>query len=237
MKLIKDLLPEIFGVLFSIVALTLGYLLITFVIDSLSSDSYKEAVNQPLGLIPISVFAAIILFICKEVVEFFRRKKANFRKVSAIKILLSEEIQLNYWVWLQMKSLINTVKDKTATSTFNIVLSSSGAERFEESRADGSSGGQAFPKISENIYQKVILEIAELDANLYSFLKNYHLKISELQHLRNGVYDYVDENGKELMWQDGYVSYSEDQLPLIKECMSSLFLQCSGKKLEKPRIR
>lgn len=45
------------------------------------------------SILPVSVLAAVVLFIVKEVVEFFKRFSERKRKISAYKILLCEELE------------------------------------------------------------------------------------------------------------------------------------------------
>tara|TARA_R110001599_G_scaffold305926_4_gene512349 strand:- start:570 stop:794 length:225 start_codon:yes stop_codon:yes gene_type:complete len=61
-------------------------------------------------LIPITVISAISLFVIKEITEVIRKRNASQRKISAIKCLLAEEIEINYWAWKNLVSLAKTVK-------------------------------------------------------------------------------------------------------------------------------
>lgn len=190
-----------------------------------------------IDLIPITVISAVSLFVIKEIVEIFRKRKALKRKVSAIKSLLVEEIELNHWVWLQFSALVETIKDSPEGTQYCILSSKSGYERFEFLKPDGSGGGKSFPKVSEIYYQKVILDIAELDKEFYEKSIEYNKAIADLHHVRGNVYESIDEINKSHHFSQGFISYTEDELPDIYAKMNSLYFYCTGKKLEKHRMR
>lgn len=144
-------------------------------------------------LIPITVISAVSLFVIKEIVEIIRKLKARQRKISEIKSFLVEEIELNHWVWLQFSALVETIKDSPEGKKYDILSSKSGYERFEFIKPDGSGGGKSFPKVSEIYYQKVILDIAELDKVFYEKSIEYNKAIAELHHVRGNVYESIDE--------------------------------------------
>jgi hypothetical protein len=187
--------------------------------------------------LPITVISAISLFIIKEIVEFIRKRKARKRKISAIKNLLAEEIEINYWAWKNLTSIGKRVKDSSADTKFYIFASKAGFERFEYIEPDKSGGGQSFPKVTELNYQKLILDIAELDNDFYEKSIEYNKAIAELLHIRNGVYEFIDEIKQGYHYAEGFISYMEDELPGVYEKMNDLYFYCKEKKLEKHRMR
>tara|TARA_R110001599_G_scaffold305926_4_gene512348 strand:- start:220 stop:465 length:246 start_codon:yes stop_codon:yes gene_type:complete len=81
------------------------------------------------------------------------------------------------------------------------------------------------------------LDIAELDKGFYEKAIEYNKAIAELQHLRNGVYEFIDEIEQGYHYAEGFISYMDDETPNIYEKMDDLYFFCKAKKLEIHRMR
>ncbi|ENM5776229.1 hypothetical protein V4V55_003694 [Vibrio mimicus] len=191
MTLLKSLLPEILGVLFGVVVLAFSYLLFSYLLFSIAIEVTNSSqfliLSQALDATSISIIVAIVLFVAKEIIDTYRKYNANLRKKNALKVLLSEEIELNHWTWLKVRDLIETVKSVPTNTQFLITTSTSGSERFEYVREDGGGGGQGFPPVYEDLINKLIIEIAELDKSFYIVAIDYTKALAELNHLRAGI--------------------------------------------------
>jgi hypothetical protein len=229
------LLPEILGVLFGVVVLVFGYLLFTIAIEVTNSSQFLNF-SQGVDVASISIFVAVVLFIAKEVIDTIRKYNASLRKKNAIKVLLSEEIELNHWTWLKVRDLIETVKSEPTTTQFLITSSASGTERFEYIRED-NGGGQGFPPVYEELINKLIIEIAELDKEFYIAAIDYTKALAELNHLRAGAYDFIHETQQGRHYTEGFASYASDELPEIYDSMEAFYKVCGHSKLDKHRLR
>jgi hypothetical protein len=235
------MIPEILGVTLAICLLTLGHLSLHFVLIVKDTELFRsfseKVVSGDVGFLPITVVSAIFLFLIKEGIENYKKKKERKRKIAAIKSLFSEEIKLNYWVFAQLKSLLKTVDEAKSNAIHEIICSNSGEERFETRKGNESLGGQGFPKIKDVIYHKYVLTIAEQEPELYIKALDYHKSLARLGHIRNGVYDYIDMYGTELDFGGGFIPYAFRELPDIHDKMSVFYLACTGDKLVWGRIR
>ncbi|GHA09586.1 hypothetical protein [Oceanisphaera arctica] len=236
MKLLKYLLPEILGVLFGIVVLAFAYLIFSLVIKVYSSSQFLN-LSQGVDATSISIGVAILLFLAKEVIEVIRKRNARFRKENALKTLLSEEVELNHWTWLKVRSLIEVVKEEPESTEFSIITSTSGKELFQYVREDNGGGGQAFPPVYETLINKLIVDVAELDKEFYVAAIDYEKALAELSHLRAGAYDFIHETQQGRHYTDGFTEYASDELPDIFDSMEAFYRVCGHTKLEKHRLR
>ncbi|WP_070796025.1 hypothetical protein [Thalassotalea crassostreae] len=188
---------------------------------------------------PVSIGAsvAISIFLIKEFLEAYRKSKARSRKVKALKAIISEEIEINYWAWIQIETLVNKVKEFPRTTDYKISTSTSGVERFEFIHIDGSFGGGSLPPVTEKIFNKLIIDIAELDKVFYEKAISYSKSIADLKHLRNGAYDFIHETQLGDHYTDGFADYALDELPPIYTTMSKFYEICTGEELTKHRMR
>ena len=234
-------MSEILGTIFAVIILAFAYLLLFFVFEISSSPTFTNGVKKMMSgdLDPVSIGAvvAISIFIIKEILEAYRKSNSRKRKVKALKAIVSEEIEINYWTWQKIESLVKQVKDLPQKTHYQITTSTSGVERFEFIRPDGGGGGQAFPTVTEEVFNKLIIDIAELDKAFYNKAILYSKSIAELKHLRNGSYDFIHETQEGEHYADGFVDYALDELPAIYVSMSNFYEICTGNKLEKHRMR
>ncbi|PTQ14261.1 hypothetical protein CWO33_13655 [Vibrio splendidus] len=187
--------------------------------------------------LPITVISAILLFVIKEVLELFRKSKAKKRKLSALKSVLKEELELNLWVWKKFESLLTNVKVAEVGSTYEYLVSPSGAERFELLSPDGHGQGQSFPKVVIEMHSKLVIEVAEIDADMYQKLIGSYKALSELQHLRNGIVDFIHESRMGEHYVEGFTGYALEELAPIYDELNALYRYCTGKALTEHRMR
>lgn len=192
------------------------------------------------NIFPFTVLVAIVLFVTKEVLETIKKWKEKKRKIRAMKLLLAEELELNHWVWKEMQLLVARVQDELKLpkgSKFQIKKSKAATERFECIRPNGSVWGQGFPPVHEEQYHKLAVEVASADEQFYALLSKCYKAVAELKHFRNGVYSYIDDDGDENKFREGFTTYVKDGLPDIYNAMNALYEFCTERKLETHRLR
>lgn len=228
LKLLKNFLPEIIGAIFAIFILILGYILLP-----LANIVIEKIKTENIELFPITVIAAIALFFTKETIEFYKKGKERKRKISAIKTLISEEIRLNYWAFHQIKYILEFEVKLMKDPIYKIREKKCGNEMFEiTSTSEKGIAWNPFPKISETIYHKNILYVAEQEPDLYKLALNYHNAITELQHIRNGFYEHIDDSGSNTEFRCPFIEQTPEELPDIYESMNVFFIECTGFNLE-----
>ncbi len=145
----------------------------------------RDLIIQYAALITTSV--AVILFIAKEIIEFFRLKNKRVRELNAIYFLLSQEINLNIIALNNLEQFCNFIernKDKEKT-LFDIHPPVD--DDFEYCMANiGEAHIQiplhAFHTLQyENLIYKLVelgskhaIEVAELYADTYTIQKQQH---------------------------------------------------------------
>lgn len=140
--------------------------------------------------LPATVVAAIALFTTKEIFEFFRRRNERRRKLNAVKLLLAEEIERNYWTHTSMFRLLDNLKEVSESNPeaqFRLHVARDGSEHFrlKVDGEDSFESGQWIPRFSDEQYKKLLPTLAELDETLFSRVKNTYSELADLGHYRN----------------------------------------------------
>ncbi|EKM26100.1 hypothetical protein VCHENC03_5374 [Vibrio sp. HENC-03] len=187
--------------------------------------------------LPITVVSAIVLFVLKELLESHKKSKAKKRKLSALKSVLKEELELNLWVWKQFEALLTNVQNAGEGGKYTHLVSPSGTERFELVTAEGHGMGQAFPKVVTEMHSKLVIDVAEMDADMYQKLITSFKALSELQHLRNGIVDFIHDSRMGDHYVEGFTEYALEELAPIYDHLDVLYQYCTGKKLKEHRMR
>jgi hypothetical protein len=236
LRLIKNLLPEILGVIFGITSLAFGFIVFSLSFKLVDSIGTIENMRN-MDTLSISAIVAIALFLIKEILELFRKNQARKRKIRALRVIIAEEMKINHWTWLKVKDLVETVKEMPKATHYQITTSTSGTERFEWKRPDGGGGGQSFPSVKDDVLTKLIIEIAELDENFYNSAIGYSKGLAELKHLREGAYDFIHETQQGEHYAEGFCDYASGELPKIKRSFKKLYKECTGKNELQHRMR
>ncbi|MEL0608842.1 hypothetical protein [Vibrio echinoideorum] len=185
--------------------------------------------------LPITVIFAVALFLVKEILEMVRKSQAKQRKLQAFKAVLKEELELNLWSWKKFESLLNRVRDAGQSGSYCYFTSPAGTERFEVIDEQGHGTGQVFPKVETEFHSKLLVDVAELDAEMYLKLLASYKALSELQHLRNRIVDFLNEDQNSDV--ENFANYTlEDLSPLYDE-LDKLYQYCTGSKLTEHRMR
>jgi hypothetical protein len=198
------------------------------------------------SLFPITVYAAIILFIVKELFEFVKKTSGERRRIQAIKEILSEELERNLWAH---KVLERTVKDSIElleefdNPVFGINITSTGEVRFWQNGGEdsGAESSHSLPEVKQERYESIVLELAQLDKALFNSTRSAYDSIKELAHVRKSLIETLTETSKyngesEDLWR-GFLGYAEDELKDIYKSMNDFYTSIKGKPLTKHRLR
>jgi hypothetical protein len=191
------------------------------------------------ALLPITVIVAIGLFVLKELLEWTRRSRADLRKIKAFKTLLMRECELNNWAHRRIADAISNIRSNITSQEiyqYSIKKRDSGKIFFEE-RHDEHSSSWPLPPVRIELMSKLMLDVAMLDDALFVALDGAYDASVELNHLRQGLIDFIDDNDE--VHLEGFVDYALSELPDVHAGLESLYKACSGKELtrEATRIR
>lgn len=194
--------------------------------------------------LPITAFVAIVVFFLKEFLEFLRKRRERKRKIGAMKILLSEEIEKNHWAFKQMFSALDSLKETREASPearFRLLVTRDGHEHFRvRKEQDGAfESGHPIPKFVFSMYEKLLPSLAELDSKLFEATKGAYEELIELAHFRNILVDYLaggeDMHDREAT-EDFLAGFADEQPEYFKQIEAG-YLKLAGKALNTWKLR
>ena len=191
------------------------------------------------SILPITVIFAIILFIVKETVEFYRRVMANKRKVTAVKKLLSNEVEKNYWVIKSLRMHLISIQNSWHESNYILVARYPKGYRLEEQRSDGGGGGAPVYEVSTMLFDKIVFELPVLDAKLFNLAEQAYEGTAEIKHLTDSLVENI-KNKDEHISPDFMVSFCEyalEELECSLKKLCALYQECTDKELTTHKLR
>lgn len=198
------------------------------------------------NLIPISAVVAVGLFCTKECLEFVRRRDAEARKTTALKLLAARECELNHWTIKSYVRVVNALKEEAEIeieeerASFAIIEAASEKLFFRTTHPDGSEGGQMWlPDVHREILGKYLLDIATLDKEFFDLAEQAYDALAEVQHIQDHIRE--RENKMEFIELDDYDiglgEYSLVELNDAKVSLDKLYQYCTGDELTNHRLR
>ena len=195
--------------------------------------------NLP-SILPVTVIATVVLFVLKELFEAVRRYRGEDRKKKALRTLLARECELNNWTIKSIRNIVKIIRDEPeGSSHFEFIFSKNGKVLFRvnHKKSDYRSGSN-LAEIHRDVMDKNILEVATLDKNLYSVLQPAYDAIANLEHIRQSLIYFVDpEDDDDRIHLNGFTHYALDELDDVFKELATLYKICTGKDLEKHRLR
>lgn len=195
------------------------------------------------ALLPVTVLAAVLLFVAKEVMEAIRRYRSDARTKAALRALLGYECERNNWAVRRLRQIFETIQSEQAeneATEFSLQTSKNGLLSFKFRHPQGERGGSlGFPDTQRDFMSKQLLLAATLDKDLYTKLLDSFDAVGELEHLRLSLIHYLEPDDDE-MQEDAlahFVEYALRNLDAAYAKLDGLYALCTGKKLEAIRLR
>lgn len=199
--------------------------------------------TDPLSIIPITVVAAIVIFVAKEVIEGFRRHSANQRKVQALRALLARECELNLWTIKTLRRILlpfSKPDDPTVPMSLSVERTSGGLPYVKVVSGDGEyEAHMGIPSVHRELMSKFLLDIATLDKLLFSFMEPAYDELAEVEHVRESLIN-INDKPEQIAARDfvrGFAQYAVDVLQDAERKLGALYVHCTGKPLEQHRLR
>lgn len=245
----KDIKPEVYGVIFGIFSLALGYFLIEFAIAIFHFGAVQSYIDRlALGeadLLPIPVFMALVLFVAREILESIKKRRAEARKIAAYKQLIAEEIELNYGAYLSLKNIFTELeenKEKWDGGTYEAKFKESGSLYVHVTYEGKLVMASPARKPSSSKHDKVVVSIAEIDNQFYEKVRLGYSRVIELNHLYDSLIKGLkasefDEPFPHIITKSGFLGYALNECEKIYSGLNELYIFCKGFKLEKGRLR
>ena len=245
----EDVKPEVYGIIFAIFSIVLGYFLLEFAIAVFHSGAVQAYIQKfasgEADLLPIPVFIAIVLFVAREILDSIKKHNAKSRKIKAYKQLVAEELELNYGAYLSLKAIFSELEEnKKEWDGGSYEAKFKEAENLYVHVTHDEKLVMASParKPSMAQHDKILVTIAELDNNFYEKLRCGYLKVIELNHLYDSLIKGLkasefDEPFPHTITESGFLSYALEECEKIYSELNELYLFCTNRKLKKSRLR
>jgi hypothetical protein len=197
------------------------------------------------SFLPITVVVAVTLFLVKEILEYIRKEKAKSRKLNAFKMLIAEELELNFGAFQSIKSTCGALefnKDKWDGATYEARFKKSG-NLYVHATHDGALVlCNPIRKVRMEQYDNLLVDIAELDEDFYLKVKSGYLKVIELEHLHSSLIKGLQANDNDEPFpsnitQSGFLGYALNESERIEPELQKLYKECTGRSKLKARLR
>ena len=187
------------------------------------------------NVIPLTVVAAVLIFIAREILEAHRRRAANKRKIAAIKNQLASECERTNWSICWLRQAIKDVRSALdGGNPVEIQTTPIGIRRLFFPSADGDSSSPV-PKALSGALDKYLFEVASLDADLFRRMIEALSGVAELNHILDSLVEYVEEKGQP--WLEGWCHNASREVGGSEETLLYLYEACTGQPLIKARLR
>ena len=190
-----------------------------------------------LQIIPITVVVAVILFIGRELLDYFKNKKAKNRKVKVIKSLLSAEMEINHWVIESLIPIFTGIKKNWGIDDYCVENSFTGKPVVRIERKN-SSGTVSISDVSTSVYEKVAIELAELDEKFFEDAMSTYEELAAVRYFTDVLISEI--NNKDSHIHKDYMKQvlvaPIDQLEIAQKYVSNLYFSCTGKEMKGGRL-
>ena len=194
--------------------------------------------------LPVTVVAAILIFLIKELLELRRRKKERTRKLNAVKLLLAEEIEKNHWVHRSFFSALSHLQEAEEVfphAKFRLHVSRNGTEHLRMKREPDEEfeSGQWIPKFHDEQYKKLLPTLAELDEGLFKQINIAYSELAELAHYRDMLVGFLagEDPGPGLdLTREFLAGMADEKLDYFNK-LNAAYKAISGKELNEWRLR
>jgi hypothetical protein len=183
---------------------------------------------------PITVVAAIILFVVKEIVELIKKTREKSRKISAYKALIAEELLKNAWSLKALKRLCLELQDPTLRE-IEYKKSASETERVIV-RTTENEHVTFFWKIHTAAFEKIMTDLAVSNSKLFRSATDVYSLLAEVKHVRESIIDFSEfEMPKHMI--SGLGDYGNDTLDEAIAAVKSVYKIYTGQELVGHKLR
>lgn len=192
--------------------------------------------------LPATVIAAVVLFAIREVLESRRRRASERRSISALKQVFAAECERNLWTLTSLEKALEEADgtfDAEPPLKFVTHQTPSGEYRWKTCyRNNELKSGGVLPSVKRSALDKSVLRVAELNDPLFRAVEEAIEAISELEHLRGSLINFAQSNDPfDKTHFEGFPEWALEQLPDIRASLDKLYKICTGRQLEKARLR
>lgn len=184
--------------------------------------------------LPITVFAAITLFVLKELVEARRRQIANRNIKKVLVALIGSELKGNYKALSLNINVFNLtasyLKGENVKCEFHSSLA--GDDYCVIKKVDYELQSP-IPILKTNRFESLVEKIVELDQTLFDYINEAYNQIALVNRARDIVVSILSgsKNQQELDYANYILNLIEVESEKIKAAVSKAYLELTGEKI------
>jgi hypothetical protein len=187
------------------------------------------------SILPVTVVAAIALFVLKEIVEFIKRWRADRRKGHAFRTLLARECEVNHWAQWRLEETLREIHDdheKGIKANYVAKELPGGDALWRRSAPDDGYSGGGLPDARTDLMSKLMVDVATLDKKLFTPLEAAYGSLITMRHVRASLLRFVTSKEEvDQMHFEGFPEYGLSELEAVKEDLDKLYRECTGRPL------
>lgn len=197
------------------------------------------------SLIPLSALVAIVLFIIRELLDWYRKSQSKKNEINALKKIFARECQLAWSVCVTIKKLCEQFAPYEARPmnecplNFSITKTTAGKTRYTVKENGQLSSGGVLNKPSLNAFKKYLFDILKLDSSFYGKSNSAFSAVIELQHFYESLVD--NDDTSQLMGLNsmmyGFSGYALKEIEWVEKDIKGLYQYCTGEELTKGLLR
>ena len=187
-----------------------------------------------------SIVAAIIIFVIREAVVEAREFRNKGRRTKAIRSALLREVQSNILAHNSILAAFSDAEDgfkMEPNGSFRIVKRPSGRTEYKSYYGTGEfRGGGVLREIANDYSRQVYIEAFELGGELAAAFEKYQDALSDLHHLRSGLFDYSEPGTFDESFFEGFIEWAYEEFPEVTETLKLSYLAFGGHGTTIPRL-
>lgn len=188
--------------------------------------------------LPITVVAAIVLFVVKEGLEANRRRKTDARKRKAIRRLIADEIERNHWTIKRLRDGVLQIERRILEldSTLMIRVGALG-ERYVR-REEGGEMASEFPigRVHSEALSSNLLLLAEIDEAIFEEALEVSDAFKELDHVLKSMIEHLS-NDNDTGFLEGFADYARNEIADCEKTLRCFYKSVTGRSLKEHRVR
>lgn len=188
--------------------------------------------------LPATVVGAIVLFIIKEIIESVRRYRTNGRKRKAVRRLISDEIERNYWVIKSFKNHLDNVDMAFSEQGYNLQIKRDALGRRHLRLSHEKEGYSQSPILNaqSQVISSNLFNVADVDEEVFPLVLEVSDSLRSVDHLVDSLIEQV-ESEDEYRHLDGFAEYARGELNEAEAALVKLYKKITGSNVIEHRVR
>lgn len=183
-----------------------------------------------------TIFSGFLLFFLKQYLDYRKDLAVRKRKISACKLLVLDEAKENLDSLSNMLSILNEIEaleKEEGETNFSLSIREIGNEYIIGELDDKLHICRPIPHGSNEVYHKVVLDVAELSKSFFSSVQNGYEGLSMLKHIHSGLIKGLQakQNNEPFphnIARSGFVEYARNELRRAEAKIVALVSYCEA---------